>query len=45
MTVVYSPIKVRVKFRGFSENKNSDGFKSVTKYLKDNIDELAEECQ
>lgn len=35
----------RVKFRGFSENKNSDGFKNVTKYLKENIDELAEECQ
>jgi len=35
----------RVKFRGFSDNKNSDGFKKVTKYLKENIDELEEECQ
>lgn len=30
----------RVPYRGFSENDNTDGYAKVTRYLKDNIDEL-----
>jgi len=33
----------RVKFRGFDEKSSSDCFIKVTKYLKDNIDDLYEE--
>jgi hypothetical protein len=33
----------RVKFRGFSEDINTDGYKKVSKYLKDNVDELEKE--
>ena len=33
----------RVKFRGFSEDSNSDGYTKITNYLKDNIDELVKE--
>lgn len=34
----------RVKFRGFSEGINTDGHKRVSKYLKDNIEELDKEA-
>ncbi|SMC63414.1 hypothetical protein [Sporomusa malonica] len=30
----------RVKFRGFSEQNNSDGYTAVSKYMKDNADIL-----
>lgn len=33
----------RVPYRGFSEKDNTDGYAKVTKYLKDNIDELEKE--
>ncbi len=33
----------RVKFRGFDSDNNDKGYIAVTKYLKDNIDELEEE--
>ena len=36
---------VRVPYRGFSENDNTDGYAKVTKYLKDNIDELDREAR
>ena len=33
----------RVKFRGFSEKINTEGYQKVSKYMKDNIEELLEE--
>ncbi len=34
----------RCKFRGFSEKCEEDGFKKISKYLKENIDELNKEA-
>ncbi|MGE7305831.1 hypothetical protein AAXE64_27155 [Priestia megaterium] len=34
----------RVKFRGFSEDINTEGYKKVSTYLKENIDELHKEA-
>lgn len=33
----------RVKFRGFSEQLNTEGYQKVTKYIAENIDDLLEE--
>lgn len=33
----------RVKFRGFSEKINDEGYQKVTDYLKNNIEELSKE--
>ena len=33
----------RVSFRGFSESVTDDGYRLVTDYLKQNIDELVED--
>lgn len=33
----------RVKFRGFSEESNTNGYIKVSNYLKENIDELQKE--
>jgi hypothetical protein len=35
----------RVKFRGFREESNDRGYKKITKYLKENIDDLISECE
>ena len=35
----------RVKFRGFSEDIEIDGFSKITSYLKNNIDELSKETE
>lgn len=35
----------RVKFRGFTEQINSDGYIKVSNYLKDNADDLVEESE
>jgi hypothetical protein len=34
----------RVKFRGFSEQSNTDGFIKVSQYMKDNADVLLKEA-
>jgi len=34
----------RVKFRGFSEPVQTDGYKNISLYLKDNIDEIFKEA-
>ena len=34
----------RVKFRGFDEESNTDGYIKVSNYLKENIGQLAEEA-
>ena len=33
----------RVKFRGFSDGCNTEGYQNVSKYLKENIEELERE--
>ena len=35
----------RVKFRGFDEGHEADGFNGLTQYLKETVDELVEEAQ
>lgn len=35
----------RVKFRGFAEKNNSEGYIKVTEYLKENIDKLLKEAK
>ena len=35
---------IRMRFRGFSQKVNTDGYIKVSKYLKDNIEELIEEA-
>lgn len=34
----------RVKFRGFEDKNNTEGYIKVSKYLKENADELFEEA-
>lgn len=41
---VINAYPARVKFRGFDEKSNRNGYKKVSKYLKDNIDELEKEA-
>lgn len=35
----------RVKYRGFSEKNNTDGYIKVSKYMKENADVLLEESE
>lgn len=35
----------RVKFRGFNEESNTDGYIKISKYMKENADELLEESK
>ena len=35
----------RVKYRGFSDGINTDGYIKVSKYMKENADELLEEAE
>ena len=35
----------RVKFRGFAEQNNTDGYIKVTSFLKENIDDLLQETK
>lgn len=35
----------RVKFRGFSEKVQSDGYKAISLYLGENIDKILEETK
>lgn len=35
----------RVKYRGFSDKNNSEGYIKVSKYMKDNAAELLEEAE
>lgn len=35
----------RVKFRGFSEKNNTEGYIKVSQFLKDNADELLKEAE
>ena len=35
----------RVKFRGFNEENNTDGYIKVSEYLRENIEQLASEAK
>lgn len=35
----------RIKFRGFSEKNNTEGYEKVSQYLKDNIDDILKESK
>jgi hypothetical protein len=35
----------RVSFRGFTEDDETEGYQKVSKYLKDNINEIEEETR
>ena len=35
----------RVKYRGFNEKSNEQGYQKVSKYLQENIDELVKESE
>ena len=35
----------RVKFRGFNEDSNTNGYLKISKYMKENADELFEEIK
>lgn len=35
----------RVKYRGFSENTNTEGYIRLSNYLKENIDDIANEAK
>jgi hypothetical protein len=35
----------RVKYRGFKEQVNDKGYENISKYLKENIDELLKEAE
>lgn len=42
--IVTNAYPARVKFRGFSEKNNTDGYIKVSQYLKNNVDELVKEA-
>lgn len=42
---VIGAFPARVKFRGFDGENNDKGYTKVSKYLKENIDELLNECE
>ncbi|WP_248499813.1 hypothetical protein [Staphylococcus aureus] len=41
---ITSAYPARVKFRGFDENSNTEGFKNVSKFMKENADVLEQEA-
>ena len=50
MAVTWSPdtdelIPAIVRFRGFKEELNDEGYKKLSNYLKDNIDKIEQECE
>lgn len=42
---VVNAYPARVKFRGFDEKNNDKGYTKVSKYLKENIEEILDECE
>lgn len=40
---ILSAYPARVKFRGFSEKNNTEGYQKISQYMKNNVDELLEE--
>lgn len=44
-SIVTDAYPARVKFRGFSEDVQSDGYRKVSNYLEENISEIAKEAR
>ena len=44
-SVVTDAYPARVKFRGFSEDVQSEGYRKVSNYLEGNISEIAKEAR
>lgn len=44
VTEITNVYPARVGFRGFSEDINTDGYKKLSKYMKDNAETLDEEA-
>lgn len=42
---IYNVYPARVKFRGFDEKTNTDGYIKVSKYINDNSKQLLEESE
>ena len=42
---VINAYPARVKFRGFDEQNNTDGYIGVSKFLKENAEDLLEEAE
>lgn len=42
---ILSVYPARVKFRGFSEKNNTEGYMKVSKYMQENADELKKESE
>ena len=43
--VVTDVFPVRVKFRGFSESDNTEGYKKISQYMRDNAEALLQEAK
>lgn len=43
--IIVDVYPARVKYRGFSEEINTEGYKKVSKYLQENINELVKESE
>ena len=43
--IIVDVYPARVKYRGFSEKTNTEGYKKVSKYLQENIDDLVKESE
>lgn len=43
--VIHSAYPARVKFRGFNEKSNTNGYIKVSEYLKENVEELEKESK
>jgi len=38
-------VPMKTKFRGFAEENNTEGYRKVTKYMKDNAKKLLKACE
>ena len=43
--IIVDVYPARVKYSGFSEKTNTEGYKKVNKYLQENINELVKESE
>ena len=43
--VVTDVFPARVKFRGFSESDNTEGYKKISQYMRDNAEALLQEAK
>lgn len=43
--IIVDVYPARVKYRGFSEKTNTEGYQKVSKYLQENIDDLVKDSE